>query len=166
MNPSIQPNERRRSARQTVLKRAHLVAGDLVYDCVVMDSSALGARISTGSFVPLPENIELRFSSGASLQAVVRWSRGAEVGLEFATDGASLRAEAADLAWSAYEHLRGGRFDRALNILKTERFFDDPVLRATGVEAEEAYGRLEAAVRQRAQAPDARPAEQAQISWW
>lgn len=165
MNLSIQSTERRRSARQTVLKRANLVAAEQVYDCVVLDSSALGARVSTGSFVPLPDQVELRFPSGASLRAVIRWSRGAEVGLEFASEGAALRAQAAELAWSAYEHLRDGRLDRALRILRMENFFDDPVLRAAGIEAEEAYGRLEAALRQRAQAPDRKPAEQAQISW-
>ena len=166
MNLSIQSTERRRSSRQTVLKRANIIAGENVYDCVVLDSSALGARVSTGSFVPLPDQVELRFPSGASLQASIRWSRGAEVGLEFAADGATLREQAAELAWSAYEHLRDGRLDRALRILQIERFFDDPVLRAAGLEAEEAYARLEAALRQRAKAPERNTAEQAQISWW
>lgn len=159
MNLSVQSTERRRSSRQAVLKRANLIAGEQVYDCVVLDSSALGARVSTGSFVPLPDAVELRFPSGASLRAKICWSRGAEIGLEFVAEGASLREQAAELAWSAYEHLRDGRLDRALRILQIERFFDDPVLRAVALEAEEAYGRLEAVLRQRAQAPERAPGE-------
>jgi hypothetical protein len=166
MNLSIKGSERRRSSRQSVLKRANIVAGEQVYDCVVLDSSAMGARVSTGSFVPLPEQVELRFPSGASLQAAIRWSRGAELGLEFASEGASLRDQAAELAWSAYEQLRDGRLDRAMRVLRAENFFDDPALRAAAVEAEEAYARLEAALRQRAQGPARNPNDQGQISWW
>jgi hypothetical protein len=166
MNLSVKASERRRSTRQTVLKRANLIAGEQVYDCVVLDSSATGARVSTGSVVPLPDRIELRFPSGASLPAVIRWSRGAEIGLEFMAEGATLRDQAAELAWAAYEQLRDGRLDKAMRMLRTENFFDDPALRAAAVEAEEAYNRLESVLRQRAQAPTRSKDDQTRISWW
>jgi hypothetical protein len=167
MNLSVNASERRRSTRQTVLKRANLIAGEQVYDCVVLDSSATGARVSTGSVVPLPDRVELRFPSGASLQAAIRWSRGAEVGLEFVAEGASLRDQAAELAWSAYEQLRDGRLDKAMRVLRAENFFDDPSLRVAAIEAEEAYSRLEAALRQRAQGTARKATDnQSQISWW
>jgi hypothetical protein len=163
----VNASERRRSARQSVLKRANLIAGEQVYDCVVLDSSASGARVSTGSFVSLPDGVELRFPSGASLQAAIRWSRGAEIGLEFVAEGASLRDQAAELAWSSYEQLRDGRLDKAVRILRTENFFDDPTLRVAALEAEEAYARLEAALRQRAQGTvRVNGSPQNQISWW
>jgi hypothetical protein len=168
MNLSVNGSERRRSTRQTVLKRATLIAGEQVYDCVVLDSSATGARVSTGAVVPLPDRVELRFPSGASLQAAIRWSRGAEIGLEFMAEGASLRDQAAELAWSAYEQLRDGRLDKAMRVLRAENFFDDPALRVAALEAEEAYARLEAALRQRAQGTvrNNAGAQQTQISWW
>jgi hypothetical protein len=166
MNLSIKGSDQRRSARHSVVKRANIIAGEQVYDCVVLDSSPLGARVSTGSFVPLPAQVELRFPSGASLQASIRWSRGAELGLEFASEGASPRDQAAELAWSAYGQLRDGRLDAAMRVLRAENFFDDAALRAAAVEAEEAYARLEAALRQRAQGPARNRGEQGKSSWW
>jgi hypothetical protein len=159
MRLSVTASERRRSTRQTVLKRANLIAGAHVYDCVVLDSSQTGARVSTGSVVPLTDRVELRFPSGASLAATIRWSRGAEVGLEFFVEDMTLPDQVAEFAWSSYEHLRDGRLDKAMRILRTENFFDDTALRLAALAAEEAHARLEDALRERAQGTDRVPGD-------
>lgn len=141
--------ERRRCARNAVLKRGRLVAADGVHDCVVLDSSDRGARVRTGSPTVLPTRMELHLQNGAVFAAASRWARGTEIGLEFSPDEAGLDPVAAERAWSAYEMLRDGRLDEALRLVKAEGCFDDEAMRLAAIEAEAACARLEAALRKR-----------------
>lgn len=141
---------KRRAPRSTVLKRAQIVAGDAVFDCIVVDISESGARVRTATVVPVPERVVLRFAGGTSTPAIRRWTRGVEIGFEFVA-GAALRGAAAQRAWAAYESLRDGRMEEAIRLLRAERFFDDEALRQAAEAAEAARARLEAVLRERAQ---------------
>ncbi|GGG24744.1 hypothetical protein GCM10010964_10950 [Caldovatus sediminis] len=142
--------ERRRAPRLGVLKRAKIVAGDAIFDCVVLNSGERGARVRVAQPVVPPERVELHFAGGGVFPARRRWVRGLEIGLEFVGE-ATLRREAAELAWVAYEALRDGRLQEAMQRLCAVRFFDDEALREAAEAAEAACARLEALLRERAQ---------------
>jgi hypothetical protein len=144
--------ERRRAPRLGALKRAKLVAGDTILDCVVLNSSERGARVRVAQPVVPPERLELHFAAGGVFPARRRWVRGLEIGLEFIGEGA-LRREAAELAWAAYEALRDGQLEEAMRRLRAVRFFDDEILREAAEAAEAARARLETLLRERAQRP-------------
>ncbi len=147
-------DNRRRSPRASMLKRAQVVAGEAVYDCVVLDGSADGVRVQFEVPVPLPDKVELRFRGGVAAPARQRWGNGAEWGLELLEDGRRLSASQAEKAWAAYEALRDGRLDQACRMLRQDHYFEDEALREAAEAAEAARNRLEAALRGRAQRKD------------
>lgn len=152
------PANRRRAPRTSMLKRAQIVAGEAIYDCVVLDGSADGARIQLQLPMPLPEQVELRFVGGITAPARQRWHRGTEWGLELVEEGRRLNRLQAERAWAAYEALRDGQLDQALRMLREDRCFDDEALREATEAAAEACARLETALRRRAQShPEVRP---------
>lgn len=148
---AVEQQDRRRSRRDSVLKRAQIVSGGVLHDCIVLDSSAAGARLRCGTPLPLPPQVELRYAGGAAVPAVVRWCRGTDVGVEFVQEGRRLRRDTAERAWSAYEALRDGQLDKAVRLLRAEGFFDDETLREAVAAAEAARQRLEDAIRAVAQ---------------
>lgn len=165
MDPAATEN-RRRSPRSSMLKRAQVVAGEAVYDCVVLDGSADGARIQLEVPMTLPDQVELRFRGGVSAPARQRWGRGVEWGLELLDDGRRLDSLRAKLAWDAYEALRDGRLDLALRQLQQEAWFEDEALREAAEAAAAARDRLEDALRRRAQGHQAAiPAAPRPSSW-
>jgi hypothetical protein len=147
-------DNRRRSPRASMLKRAQIVAGEAVYDCVVLDGSAEGARVQLEMPVPLPDQVELRFRGGVAAPARQRWGKGAEWGLELLEEGRRLGPNQAERAWAAYEALRDGRLDQACRMLREDQYFEDEALRDIAEEAEAARHRLETALRRRAQRKD------------
>jgi hypothetical protein len=151
MDPAGLAQDRRRANRRGVLKRAELVAGNAVFDCIVLDSSESGARVRIEAAMPLPEHVQLRLAGGVSVPAVSRWGVGTELGLEFGHQEPQLNRAAAERAWTAYEAVRAGRLDAALRLLRTDKFFDDEALRRAAEEADAARARLEQLLRERAQ---------------
>jgi hypothetical protein len=71
--------DRRKFERKRVLRRGRIVfrKGYGVIDCVVLDLSAGGARLSTPGLLAMPERFELRLENGPSY-AVEVVSRGLE----------------------------------------------------------------------------------------
>ncbi len=154
---------RRRAPRASMLKRAQILAGEAVYDCVVLDGSAGGARIQLETPTALPETVKIRFVGGVAAPAIQRWRNGAQSGLELLEEGRQLSRLQAQQAWTAYEALRDGQLDRAVRLLRQDHFFDDEALREAAEAAEAARNRLEAALRLRAQEPS--PAAPPPNSW-
>jgi hypothetical protein len=144
---------RRRSPRAGMLKRAQILAGECVYDCVVLDGSAGGARVQLETPTALPDTVKLRFSGGIAAPAVRRWGNGAQWGLELLEEGRQLNPMQSQQAWTAYEALRDGQLDRAIRLLRQDHFYEDEALREAAANAEAARDKLEAALRQRAQEP-------------
>jgi len=154
---------RRRSPRSAMLKRAQILAGEAVYDCVVLDGSPGGARVQLETPTALPETMKIRFVGGVAAPAVQRWRNGAQSGLELLEEGRQLNRVQAEQAWTAYEALRDGQLDRALRQLRQDHFYQDDALREAAEAAATARDRLEAALRLRAQAPS--PAAPPPSSW-
>lgn len=150
MDGSLAVRDRRAAPREGVLRRARLLVGDAVHDCIMLDSSEGGARVRLGTLVSLPAKVELHMAGGARRTASPRWSRGMDVGLSFDAETGTLGAAESDLAWAAYEQLRDGRLDPAMRLLRDATFFGDDSLRRAATEAEAARDRLEAMLRARA----------------
>jgi len=145
---------RRRSPRTGMLKRAQILAGESVYDCVVLDGSAGGARVQLETPTALPDKVKIRFIGGIAAPALQRWGNGAQWGLELLEEGRQLNRVQAQQAWTAYEALRDGQLDRAVRLLRQDHFYEDEALREAAEAAEAARNKLEAALRLRAQDPN------------
>jgi hypothetical protein len=137
------------ATREAVLKGAQIIFGDSVADCVVLNISSKGARIRTGSVMPVPEQVTLRMRGGAVISAVRRWTRGPVIGLQFA-GATTFVAERAARARQILEVLRGDGLHLAVEHLRAENCFDDPELAKAVETAEAAQARLEAVLKARA----------------
>ena len=138
--------EQRHDARKSLLKRAQVINGSTVLDCVVENLSATGARLRFGVPLPVPDTFALRFPDGALHPARRRWARGTAVGIAFEGEGPVGEAKRQHLA----EAVRGASLaaDPAamLALLHTAWFFGDEALRRAAAEFEMAHGRLTTAL--------------------
>jgi len=139
---------KRITARDTVFKGAQIIFRDSVTDCVVLNISTTGARVRTATVVPVPEQVTLRLRGGTIIPALRRWTKGMDIGLEFA-GAMSLVEEGAMRARAILEILRVNSLHIAIEHLRAERFFDDPELEAAAEDAEGAHARLEAVLKAR-----------------
>ena len=78
--------ERRFAVRISMVKAAHVASGNSLFECVVFDLSATGARLHFPTAAELSEVVFLRLLDGTSRLLQRRWQRGTEVGFEFMTD--------------------------------------------------------------------------------
>ena len=139
---------RRREARTSVLKRAKIAFGRAVIDCVVLDVSSSGARVRTDVVATIPDRVILRFSGGGAYAARVQWMLGTELG--FAFDGlAPLAEDVASLALSAFNALPANDLDIPIRLLRSARFFDDPVLAKATEAVEAAYAHFKTTLKER-----------------
>jgi PilZ domain len=151
MNELIdQTDRRRREMRTGVIKGAKITFGRSVIDCIVLDVSPGGARVRTEVVTPVPDQVILRFSGGSAFAAQLQWALGTELG--FAFDGlAPLSEDAASLALSAFNALPADALEPSIRLLRSARFLDDPALAKAAEEAEGAYARFKAALKERIQ---------------
>lgn len=149
MNAQIDTiDPRRRETRTGVLKRAKIAFGCAVIDCVVLDVSSSGARVRTDVTATIPDRVILRFAGGGAYVAHVQWTQGTELG--FAFDGlAPLAEDAASLALSAFNALPANDLDIPIRLLRSVRFFDDPVLAKATEAAEAAYAHFKTTLKER-----------------
>jgi hypothetical protein len=148
-------DDKRFAARQTVFKSAKIVFGRAVVDCLVVNVSETGVRVRIAAIMTIPERVTIEFSGGAVFSAVQRWARGFELG--FSLEGtASLPEESAHLASRIYQMLRAASIEEPMKLLLSVRYFDDPGLQGTALEAEAALRRLETALAERANLPASR----------
>ena len=78
----IEDANKRSTDRQMVLKTAKIHVDDSIYDCLVLDLSATGVRVSTEVPVLFPPEVMLELRTGATWVARLRWNRGTEAGFE------------------------------------------------------------------------------------
>lgn len=74
----------RRYERCTMFKPAHIVTGDAVHDCVLLDSSPGGAQVYLITPSELPDLVTLSLPGGESRAMRRRWQRGSHIGFEAA----------------------------------------------------------------------------------
>jgi hypothetical protein len=81
----ITGENRRRSARQRVLKRGQIIFNGrtAVIDCTVHDISATGARLRTGSPIGIPDTFDLTIADGPARPCRVVWRKPDQMGIEF-----------------------------------------------------------------------------------
>jgi hypothetical protein len=140
--------DNRGAKRDRVLKSGQVIFGNSVLDCILLDVSVSGARLSFSTPVPVPEVVALRLSDGSTYPARRAWTRGAEVGLEFTGRvGASGDQGHIRRAWAALQAVQVADPVSWLQILQAERFFGDETLHQAAKAAEAAHMRLEAALR-------------------
>jgi len=138
----------RGAERDSVLKGAAVVFGNSTLDCIVLNISRSGARVSFATPVTIPKIVTLRLRDGSTYPAHRRWARGMDVGLEFTRaviasgDEGRIRR-----AWAALEAVQAADPFAWLGILRAERFFGDETLHRAAEAAEAAHMRLEAALR-------------------
>jgi hypothetical protein len=147
--PLKQATNRRREARDRVIKGAQLIFHNSVIDCTVLDVSTTGARVRTAAVVVTPELVIVQFRGGGAFYARRRSSLGMEISFSFERP-APLAENAALVAVAALNVLPGKGLEEAVRILRAAAFFDDPVLGHAAEEAEAAYARFEAALGERA----------------
>ncbi len=78
--------ERRRFQRAKVLWSGHLVYGDQLVACLIVNISAGGAMVRTDGAVICPASIILRNARIGDLAAEVTWRKNNEMGLKFLED--------------------------------------------------------------------------------
>jgi hypothetical protein len=138
--------EHRHDRRKSFLKRAQIVVGGGVVDCVVENLSATGARVRLGGPTALPETFALRFHDGTSHAARRRWSLGAAVGMEFEGAGPAAEAERRHMAEAVREASVAADPAAMLALLRTAWFFGDEALRRAAADLELARVRFTAAL--------------------
>lgn len=138
----------RGAPRNRVLKGAQVVFGNAVFDCVVLNISVSGARVSFSAPIVVPEVVALRLRDGSIYPASRRWTQGLEMGLEFiGRIGVSHDEGRIRRAWAALEAVQAADPIAWLEILRAERFFGDETLHRAAEAAEAAHMRLDAALR-------------------
>jgi hypothetical protein len=141
---------KRQAMRQAVYKGAQIILpSQSVFDCVVMNISTKGARVRTAAVMPVPERVSLQLRGGAVIPAIRRWTRGTNIGLEFAGVTTYIE-ERAIRARAALEILREVGVHATIKSLRAEKFFDDVELAIAAEEAKMAHARLEAVLKARA----------------
>lgn len=140
--------DKRGTLRDRVLKGAQISFGSSVLDCVVLDMSINGARISLGIPVSVPEILSLRLRDGTAYPAARRWTWGTEIGLEF-TGGLEASGDEGSIrrASAALEAVQAADPNCWMQILRAERFFGDEPLHQAAEAAEAAHLRLQAALK-------------------
>lgn len=138
--------ERRHAVRVPVIKSARIVSagdgGQSVYNCLVLDESAAGVLVDLGAMFPLPEEMVLHMTGGASYKARRCWAVGTKAGLAF-TGPQMLSAETVEKMNQLGGMLLAQGLPATLAALRAQGFFASEELRRAAEAAEVAYGRLE-----------------------
>ena len=81
---------RRRHDRSRLFRPAHLVAGEAVVDCVLVDVSPDGAQVCLVAWAELPERVTLLLPNAGVRHLRRRWQQGSFVGFEALGDALPL----------------------------------------------------------------------------
>jgi hypothetical protein len=142
------PHERRTQIRTKVLKAAKIILNDghTVFNCLVLDESPEGVFVDLGALVPMPNEVIIRFSSGATFRAVRRWNSGTKFGFQF--NGPQIIShETAQRLQTIHEVLVNHGVAAAFEMLRIANFFDNSDLHRIAEAAMAAQWALESALR-------------------
>lgn len=142
--------ERRQAARLPVIKSAKLVVGEGysqgVYNCLVLDESPGGVLVDLGAIFSLPDEVVLHMMGGATRRARRCWSVGPKVGLEFVGDQL-VSVETTQEMVGIAKLIRVQGLPAGIAAIRAQGFFGQEALREAAEEAEAAYYKLEAMLR-------------------
>ena len=138
--------EQRSDTRKSFLKRAQIIDGATVLDCVVENLSATGARLRFGVPIPVPATFVLRFLGGASHAARRRWARGTAVGIVFDGEGPAGEAERRHLVETVRDAALKTDPAAMLALLRAAWFFGDEGLQRAAADLEVAQSRFTTAL--------------------
>ena len=136
--------ELRRARRQQVLKRAQLGFGFLgsTIDCLIIDESPFGVLSETPVMTQVPEHVKLRLASGATFDALRRWTAGNKIGFEFI--GSQIHDEATLRQRMVIDGvLRKQGLHAAAFLLRDAKFFNNVELEIAAEAAMVALSRLQ-----------------------
>jgi hypothetical protein len=136
---------KRHGIRQPVLKSAKAHFHQSVVDCLVLDFSATGVRLSTELPVAFPDEIEIELRTGSIWRAAKRWQRGVESGFEL-LEFVGLNFECSVRASAMLAELRGSAALAVTQRMAQEGYFESPALREASVALASAHVRLEEAL--------------------
>ncbi len=134
--------DKRLDVRQPVLKVAKILFQDSVVDCIVLDFSAGGARVSTDVVIPFPDAVKIELRSGGVWDATRSWQRGLETGFTFKGFAGLHAAATAEVAALSDRLGRSGVHD-VTERLAEARWFDHPELKTASRAVDVAIQRLE-----------------------
>lgn len=140
------PADKRASERRPVLRGAKIELGASVIDCLVLDQSTAGVRVSTDGPVAVPDEVTVELRSGARWTARRRWQRGTEIGLEFLAF-AGLSQGASTRAAIVHESLRRCGLAEVHRALEMERFFEVPEVQRAAEAVQVAVTELDAVLK-------------------
>ena len=129
-----------------MLKSAKILYAGSAVDCLVLDLSETGLRISTDAFMPFPDEVTVELRSGGQWAAHLRWQRGLESGFELVRF-LGLGLEAAGDASRLLDRLRNAGLVEVTASLAEARYFDHLELKSATVAVAAAVERLEGVLR-------------------
>jgi hypothetical protein len=118
------------------LRSAKIHFNNSVVDCIIVDQSPGGVRISTDVQMPFPKQVIVELRSGERWSAMLRWQQGLESGFQYETFAGlseEFRQDALDLYDKVY---RTGIFD-VLQQLDRKGCFGNADLKAATKSADE-----------------------------
>ena len=144
--------ERRNASRIPVIKSAKLLVGEGfsqgVYNCLVLDESLGGVLVDLGAVFTIPEEMIVHLTGGAMRRARRCWAVGTKVGLEYI--GEQLVSDEAVQQMGEIAKLIGTQgLPAGIAAMRARQFFNHGDLREAAEEAEAAYYKLEALLRDR-----------------
>ena len=111
-----------------MLRTAKVLFAHSVVDCLVLDESGTGVRVSTEILMPFPERVVVELRSGSRWKARRRWQRGLETGFEY-SDFDGLNPQAAAEAQALYARLCNAGTRDVTARLAEKNSFDHPELK-------------------------------------
>ena len=142
--------ERRNASRIPVIKSGKLIVGEGysqgVYNCLVLDESSCGVLVDLGAVFSLPEDVILQLMGGATYRARRCWAVGTKVGLEYVGEQL-VSKEAVQQMIKIAKLIRAQGLPAGIAAMRAQRFFSQENLREAAEEAEAAYYKLEAMLR-------------------
>ncbi len=138
--------ERRNAMRTPVIRSAKIIAGGVnhsIYNCLVLDESTSGVLVDLGAMFPLPEEMTLQMTGGATYKARRCWAVGTKAGLAF-VGAQMLSADTVDKLAQLGRMMQAQGLPAIMAALRAQRFFGSDEVRRTAEQAESAYLQLEA----------------------
>jgi hypothetical protein len=140
-------DNKRRVERQPVLKSAKVHFVNSMVDCLILDQSIVGVRVSTELPVVFPDEVTIELRTGALWRSARRWQRGLEAGFEL-LQFTGLTLASSTRASALYADLQASCVRDLTERLGREGYFDSPKLREAALTLESAYTKMNEAFRE------------------